>query len=201
MNIENRKVADLKVYARNAKKHTEKQIANVAESIRQFGWVQPIVIDGGGCIIIGHCRYEASKRLGLAEVPCVMMDELTEEQVQKLRLLDNKLNESPWDSSLLEADLFELDFSDFDVDWGLKEEKKDVKGDVEFSEVLNEEHNYIVLYFDNDIDWLQATSLLDIPNVKALLTNRNGKDSKTFRRIGQARVMKGSDAIRKIQEA
>lgn len=130
-----------------------------------------------------------------------MMDELTEEQVQKLRLLDNKLNESPWDSSLLEADLFDLDFSDFDVDWGLKEEKKDVKGDVEFSEVLNEEHNYIVLYFDNDIDWLQATSLLDIPNVKALLTNRNGKDSKTFRRIGQARVMKGSEAIRKIQEA
>ena len=48
MNIENRKVADLKVYARNAKKHTEKQITNVAESIRQFGWVQPIVIDGGG---------------------------------------------------------------------------------------------------------------------------------------------------------
>ena len=131
----------------------------------------------------------------------MMMDELTEEQVQKLRLLDNKLNESPWDSSLLEADLFELDFSDFDVDWGLKEEKKDVKGDVEFSEVLNEEHNYIVLYFDNDIDWLQATSLLDIPNVKALLSNRNGKDSKTFRRIGQARVMKGSEAIRKIQEA
>ena len=130
-----------------------------------------------------------------------MMDELTEEQVQKLRLLDNKLNESPWDSSLLEADLFDLDFSDFDVDWGLKEEKKDVKGDVEFSEVLNEEHNYIVLYFDNDIDWLQATSLLDISNVKALLTNRNGKDSKTFRRIGQARVMKGSEAIRKIQEA
>lgn len=131
----------------------------------------------------------------------MMMDELSEEQVQKLRLLDNKLNESPWDSSLLEADLFELDFSDFDVDWGLKEEKKDVKGDVEFSEVLNEEHNYIVLYFDNDIDWLQATSLLDIPNVKALLTNRKGKDSKTFRRIGQARVMKGSEAIRKIQEA
>lgn len=130
-----------------------------------------------------------------------MMNELTEEQVQKLRLLDNKLNESPWDSSLLEADLFDLDFSDFDVDWGLKEEKKDVKGDVEFSEVLNEEHNYIVLYFDNDIDWLQATSLLNIPNVKALLTNRNGKDSKTFRRIGQARVMKGSEAIRKIQEA
>lgn len=129
------------------------------------------------------------------------MDELSEEQVQKLRLLDNKLNESPWDSSLLEADLFELDFSDFDVDWGLKEEKKDVKGNVEFSEVLNEEHNYIVLYFDNDIDWLQATSLLDIPNVKALLTNRKRKDSKTFRRIGQARVMKGSEAIRKIQEA
>lgn len=156
---------------------------------------------GGGCIIIGHCRYEASKKLGLEEVPCVMLEDLTDDEVRKLRLLDNKLNESPWDRSLLEVEIADLDFSDFDVDWKLKEDEEEIKGQVKFSEVLNEEHNYIVLYFDNDIDWLQAETLLNLPKVKALLTNKDGKESKSFRRMGVARVMKGSEAIRRIQEA
>lgn len=201
MQIQNMSIEAIKPYPRNAKRHPQSQVDNVAESIKQFGFVQPIVIDGGGCIIIGHCRYEASKRLGLKEVPCVMLDELTDEEVRKLRLLDNKLNESPWDMRLLEVELADLDFGDFDVDWKLKEDEEEIKGQVKFSEVLNEEHNYIVLYFDNDIDWLQAETLLKLPKVKALLTNKDGKESKSFRRMGVARVMKGSEAIRRIQEA
>ena len=201
MQIQNMSIDAIKPYVRNAKKHPQSQVDNVAESIRQFGFVQPIVIGGGGYIIIGHCRYEASKRLGLKEVPCVKMDELTEEEVRKLRLLDNKLNESPWDMSLLEVEIADLDFGDFDVDWKIKEDEEEIKGQVKFSEVLNEEHNYIVLYFDNDIDWLQAETLLKLPKVKALLTNKDGKESKSFRRMGVARVMKGSEAIRRIQEA
>lgn len=201
MQIQNMSIDVIKPYARNAKKHPNSQIENVAESIRQFGFVQPIVVDGGGYIIIGHCRYEASKRLGLREVPCVRLEELNEEQVRKLRLLDNKLNESPWDMSLLEAELFDLDMEEFDIDWKIKDDEEEVNGQVKFSEVLNEEHNYIVLYFDNDIDWLQAQTLLQLPKVKALLTNKEGKESKSFRRMGIARVMKGSEAIRRIQEA
>ena len=201
MKIQNLNIEEIKPYIRNAKKHPNSQIENVAESIRQFGWVQPLVVDGGGSIIIGHCRYEASKKLGLKEVPCVMVEDLTEEQIRKLRLLDNKLNESPWDMSLLEVELADLDFGDFDVDWKLKDEDEEIKGQIKFSEVLNEEHNYIVLYFDNDIDWLQAETLLQLPKVKALLTNKEGKESKSFKRMGVARVMKGSEAIRRIQEA
>lgn len=201
MEIKNIPIEELKPYVRNAKKHPQSQIENVAESIKKFGFVQPIVVDGGGCIIIGHCRYEASKKLGLEEVPCVMLEDLTDDEVRKLRLLDNKLNESPWDRSLLEVEIADLDFSDFDVDWKLKEDEEEIKGQVKFSEVLNEEHNYIVLYFDNDIDWLQAETLLNLPKVKALLTNKDGKESKSFRRMGVARVMKGSEAIRRIQEA
>ena len=200
MEVKNVPIDSLKPYARNAKKHPQTQIENVAESIRQFGWVQPIVVDGSGCIVIGHCRYEASKRIGLTEVPVVEVSDLTEEQIRKLRLLDNKLNESPWDVSLLEADIADLDFSEFDVDWKLKDDEEEIKGEVKFTEVLNEEHNYIVLYFDNDIDWLQAQTLLQLPQVKALLTNRNGKESKSFRRSGVARVLKGSEAIRRIQQ-
>lgn len=95
-------IQDIKPYENNAKKHDETQIKNVAESIKQFGFVQPIVLDKNNEIVIGHCRYEASKLLGLEEVPCVRVDDLTDEQVKKLRIVDNKANESPWDFDLLE---------------------------------------------------------------------------------------------------
>ena len=106
-------------YKDNAKKHNKAQIDNVAESIKQFGFVQPIVVDANKEIVIGHCRYEAAKKLKMQEVPCVSVDTLTPEQVQKLRLLDNKLNESEWNFDLLAEQIPELDFSGFDVDWEL----------------------------------------------------------------------------------
>ena len=122
MNIENVAIKDIKPYDRNAKKHDEKQIKNVMESIKQFGFAQPLVVDKDNVLIIGHCRLIAAKRLKLKEVPVVRMDELTQEQVDKLRLLDNKLNESEWDFDLLAEDIPTLDFSDFDIDWGLPED-------------------------------------------------------------------------------
>ena len=121
MKTEEMMVADLKPYERNAKKHDDKQIKNVMESIRQFGFAQPIVVDTNNVVIIGHCRLIAAKRLGLREVPVLKMEELTEEQAQKLRLLDNKLNESEWDMELLAEDIPELDWSDFDIEWNLPE--------------------------------------------------------------------------------
>ena len=122
MNIENVAIKDIKPYERNAKKHGETQIKNVMESIKQFGFAQPLVVDKDNVLIIGHCRLIAAKRLKLKEVPVVRMDELTQEQVDKLRLLDNKLNESEWDFDLLAEDIPTLDFSDFDIDWGLPED-------------------------------------------------------------------------------
>lgn len=114
----NKKLAELIPYEKNAKKHDATQIANVAESIRQFGFVQPIVIDKNGVIVIGHYRALAAKKLGLEEVPCVCVDDLTPEQVNALRIVDNKSNESPWDFDFLEDELSELDLSDFDFDFG-----------------------------------------------------------------------------------
>ena len=121
MNVQDIKITLIKPYKKNAKKHTETQIANVAESIRQFGWAQPIVVDKDYTIIIGHCRYSAAERLGLETVPVVVASELTAEQVRKLRNLDNKLNESEWDFDLLKDDILDLDFSDFDIDWGIED--------------------------------------------------------------------------------
>lgn len=122
MNIENIAIKDIKPYERNAKKHDERQIKNVMQSIKNYGIVQPLVVDKDNVLIIGHCRLIAAKRLKLKEVPVVRMDELTQEQVDKLRLLDNKLNESEWDFDLLAEDIPTLDFSDFDIDWGLPED-------------------------------------------------------------------------------
>lgn len=122
MNIVQKQLSEITPYARNAKKHDKKQIANVAESIKQYGFVQPIVIDRDGVIVIGHCRAMAAKKLGIKEVPCVCVDDLTPEQVNALRLVDNKSNESDWDLDLLADELPELDLSMFDFDWALPED-------------------------------------------------------------------------------
>ena len=133
MQIEYLKTSSIKPYEKNAKKHDKKQVENVAESIKQFGFVQPVVVDKNNNIIIGHCRLEAAKKLHFDEVPCVMVDDLTDVQVKKLRLLDNKLNESEWDIDLIAEEIIDLDFDDFDVDFGVDTEYKDEDYSDEFS--------------------------------------------------------------------
>lgn len=103
-----RKIDSIIPYENNAKIHTTSQIKSVARSIQEFGYVQPIVIDEAGVIIIGHCRFEAIKLLGKEEVECVIATGLTSEQVNALRLIDNKTNESDWDMTLLNEELREL---------------------------------------------------------------------------------------------
>lgn len=126
MNVKNMNIKDIRPYKNNAKKHDETQINNVAESIKQYGFVQPIVIDKDGVIVIGHCRALAAKKLGLKEVPCVCVEDLTEEQVKALRIIDNKSNESEWDFDILPDELADLDFSGFDFDFGFDDEEETV---------------------------------------------------------------------------
>ena len=125
MNIEYKKLKALTPYEKNTKKHDKTQIANVAESIRQYGFVQPIVVDKNDVIVIGHCRYEAAKKLKLETVPCVCVEDLTEEQVKALRIVDNTSNESPWDFDILPDELADLDLSEFDFDFGIDDEEED----------------------------------------------------------------------------
>lgn len=121
MEIKQIKINQLIEYKNNAKKHDEAQIKNVMQSIKEFGMVQPIVIDQNNTIIIGHCRFRALKRLKWEEVPCVRIENLSENEINKLRLLDNKLNESEWDFDLLTDQIAEIDWSDFDIDWNILE--------------------------------------------------------------------------------
>ncbi len=104
----------MKPYAKNAKKHPTKQIKQIAESIKTFGFNQPLVMDINKVIIVGHGRYEAAKYLELSEVPCVVVD-LSEEDAKAYRLADNKLNESDWDMELVIEELRGLDTSKVDI--------------------------------------------------------------------------------------
>lgn len=135
-----RRLTELVPYAANAKKHDARQVANLAESIRRYGFVQPVVVDVNDVIVIGHGRVLGAKEAGLEEVPCVCVDNLTPEQVRELRLLDNKLNESAWDLDLLAAELPELDLSGFDVEWGLSDDSPLELDDDESSEDRSGRH-------------------------------------------------------------
>lgn len=129
MNIIEVKVSDIRPYEKNNKKHPQEQIEDVATSIKQFGFKQPLVLDKDNVIIIGHCRFEAAKMLGLDTVPCIIADDLNDEQIRKLRIADNKTNESDWDIEALKFELQDLKFDEFNFDFNLPEEKKEVEED------------------------------------------------------------------------
>ena len=127
MEIKNIKTEQLVPYDKNTKKHDKTQINNVAESIKQYGFVQPIVIDKDNVVVIGHCRLLAAKKLKMKEVPCVCVEDLTEEQVKALRIVDNKSNESEWDFDFLADELLEIDLSAFDFDFGIEYEEEETE--------------------------------------------------------------------------
>ena len=103
-------------YARNARKISDMAVDKVAASIKEFGWRQPIVVDGEGVVIAGHTRLLAAKKLNLKHVPVHIATELTPGQVKAYRLMDNRSHEEArWDEELLELELFDLKGLDLDL--------------------------------------------------------------------------------------
>lgn len=202
MNVVYMNIEDVIPYANNPR-NNEKAIDKVASSIKEFGFKVPIVVDKDNVVITGHTRLLASKKLGLTEVPVIIANDLNKAQVKAFRLADNRVSEyAEWNDELLNIELealAELDFSMGEFDFKLEaleddevfEEKEDDKPEVEFSEELLEKHNYVVLYFDNQVDWLQAETLFDIKTVKA--KNESKREMK-----GVGRVVNGSKALNKI---
>lgn len=114
MQVQYKKLSEIHPYERNPRRN-DGAVDAVAESIRQFGWKVPIVIDSHGVIVTGHTRLKAAKKLGLDSVPCIVADDLTPEQVRAYRLADNKVAElATWNLDLLETELEGLDFGGFD---------------------------------------------------------------------------------------
>lgn len=116
MNIVEKRIEELREYENNPR-HNDGAVDAVAESIKQFGFKVPIVIDKDGVIIAGHTRRKAAEKLGLETVPCIVADDLTPEQIKAFRLADNKTGElASWDFEKLEeelAALSEVDMSAF----------------------------------------------------------------------------------------
>lgn len=108
MNIIEKNISEIKPYEKNPRKN-DNAVEYVANSIKEFGFKVPIVIDKDGVIVAGHTRYKASKKLGLEKVPCIIADDLTPEQIKAYRLVDNKVSEkSEWDFDLLNDELSEI---------------------------------------------------------------------------------------------
>ena len=103
-------------YSNNPKEHPDDQVKKIASSIKNYGWDQPIVVDGDNEIIKGHGRLQAAETLGLDEVPVIRRDDLTDAEAKAARIADNKTAESPWSDDLLGAELDILDDSSIGLD-------------------------------------------------------------------------------------
>ena len=104
-------------YARNARTHSDEQVTQIAASIAEFGFNNPVLVDGRGEIIAGHGRALGAERLGLTEVPVIVLAHLTEAQKRAFGLADNRIAlDAGWDEELLRLELGELRLEDFDLD-------------------------------------------------------------------------------------
>lgn len=131
MNIINIDLKNIKQYEKNPRKNDE-AVGPVAESIKEFGFKCPIIVDKNNVIVAGHTRYKAAKQLKLKEVPCIVADDLTEEQIKAFRLVDNKVGEiAEWDFDLLNMELEDISFdmSSFGFNILNEEETKEVEED------------------------------------------------------------------------
>ena len=202
-----RKPEELIPYEKNTKIHDEKQIKNLVTSLKRFGWQQDCVVTSDNVLVIGHGRRLAAMRIG-CEIPVHVIDkkaeELTDKDIRELRIADNQTNsETGYDFDLMTEELEGLDFDGFDFDFlgdekdsGEKEEE--IKGEIKFTEVLDEENNYIVLKFGSTVDWIQLQSIFDLPTVKLYSTRKDGKNKEGFNRRGVGRVVDGAEFLNRI---
>ena len=116
MKVTQEKIESLIPYARNARTHSDDQVAQIAASIKEFGWTNPILVDGEKGIIAGHGRLAAARKLGLKEIPVIELKHLSETQKKALILADNKLAlNSGWDNEMLALELEELELEGYDL--------------------------------------------------------------------------------------
>lgn len=132
MKVQSMSITDIKPYPKNPRDN-DAGVDAVANSIKEFGWQQPIVVDKDNVIIVGHTRYKAAKKLGMKEVPVVVASNLSDEQVRAYRLADNKTGElTDWDMGLLDdelGDITDIDMSDFGFDLDIPDDEEEVQED------------------------------------------------------------------------
>tara|TARA_R100000664_G_scaffold9860_1_gene16415 strand:+ start:12050 stop:12661 length:612 start_codon:yes stop_codon:yes gene_type:complete len=197
-------VVNLVPHPQNPNKHPDKQIALLAKIIRNSGWRSPIVVSKKtGFIVSGHGRLEAAKLLNVQNVPVDVQEFASDADEYAHLVADNRIAEL---SGLSDDKLSELlsglsdqgydmeltGFGDDEVSKLLELKQEDVEGEVKFSEAISESNNYIVLKFDNDIDWLAAQTHFNLETVTA--KRQNGKPWSQ----GVGRVVDGASYINSL---
>lgn len=181
----------------NPRKLSQREAREIQDSLDEFGMVEPIVVNSAdnrkNIIIGGHQRYNLCKARGMGEMPVVYVNIPDIKKEQELNLRLNKSGGSwDWDKifDIDEEVLMTAGFTHKELESHYRFTKD--KPEVEFTEELYEQHNYVVLYFDNEVDWLQLKTLYPLDSVKAL-DSREGYEKK-----GVGRVVKGSDFLDKV---
>jgi hypothetical protein len=176
--ITQKQVTELIPYVNNSRKHSDKQVAQIAASIKEFGWTNPILVDGKNGIIAGHGRLMAARKLGMTEVPTIELSELSESQKKAYVIADNNLAlNADWDEALLKIELENLKDLSFDLD------------------ILAFDDEFLTNLLDeNEDDENMYTQKVDIPTYEPSEIKPNVKDlyddSKAFDLIDKIKASK-----------
>ena len=187
---------------KNPRKITKEKFDALCESIRQspemkmLDEVKVYPYNGRFVVISGNHRSKAYRKLGWVNVLCKVLPEDTPKEKLREYVMKENMHYAENDDALL--NLWNLkELADWRVPVKIKSKKVKEMPEVEFTQVLDETHNYVVLYFDNEVDWLQAQTLLDIKPVRLLSTKR-GEYNINGRKIGLGRVLRGVDVINRL---
>lgn len=175
MKVEEMKLSDLKPYEKNPRKN-DRAVEPVANSIKEFGFRVPLVIDKDNVIVTGHTRYKAAKKLGMETVPCIKADDLSDEQIKAFRLADNKVGEiSEWDTELLDLECEDL-LADSNIDLELfgflNDENADEPDDDEYAPI-NDEGYTGTQQMENKLHCGKITTLLTADEYNDFLDRYN----------------------------
>ncbi len=200
MKIVKKKIKDLKPAEYNPRELTKKQYEDLKNSLTEFGVVEPVLVnvnpDRLNIVVGGHQRLRIWSEMGNEEIPCAVVN-LPLEKEKELNIRLNK-NGGQWDWDLLannfdEADLIDWGFNADDVLKELTEEDAEEEPEVKFSEYVGESNNYVVLTFDNDVDWLSAQTHFNLESVHS--KRANGKPWSK----GIGRVVNGAEYLKSLQ--
>lgn len=198
---ENRKLKDLKLWEKNPRAIKEVNFEKLKNLISTLGLFKPFLITDDGIILGGNMRYWVCQDLGFEEVPVVVVGAKSEKKKLEFALADNdragyyvksKVQELIEEHSDLDLDAFSIDLGQPKSLADLMKVDESEKPEVHFTEELFENHNYLVLYFDNEVDWLQLQTLYPLDQKKAL------DSKKGFEKKGVGRVVRGASFLKKV---
>lgn len=187
---------------KNPRRITKEKYRSLVESIRKspemkvLDEIKVFYFEGSYVVISGNHRFRAYRELGWENVVCKILPEDTPKEKLREYVIKENMHYAENDEALLRSwDIKEL--ADWRVPMQIKPKKVQEMPEMEFTEILDESHNYVVLYFDNEVDWLQAQTLFDIKPVR-LLSTKKGEMNVNGNKVGVGRVLRGSDVINRL---